>query len=103
MKSHQFEEVPINIPDDLVVPLFQVFASKFLHPASSSFMEGLSKKNLKKKLFKAIQNEIILMALSEVIDEFESSKKASQGEVEESQETLLGQQSQRSCPFGYTY
>ena len=66
--NSEFEEVLVTIPDDLWLPLLQIYVKKHFNPASASFLNDATDKNLKKRIFKAIKNEVLVEALIEGID-----------------------------------
>lgn len=73
-KKERFEEVPVTIPEDLWLPLLQIYVKKHFNPASASFLDDATDKNLKKSIFKAIKNEVLVEALIEGIDRLENDR-----------------------------
>lgn len=74
---------------------FKLIIRKKFDPASASIMDEATTKNIKKKLWEATRNEILLDAVKGIIAEGEKSERQSNtetpsGEVKESSEIPLG-------------
>jgi hypothetical protein len=63
-----FPTITFNFPEDLEIPLFKIYAEEHLDTASASFMKGVTKRNLKKRVFKMIRNAIIVEAIVEGLE-----------------------------------